>query len=45
MLVKLKSSIASKFSKARLKFIIVIVQSETETVESAAGINGETFSK
>ena len=33
-LVKLKSSISSKFSKARLKFIIVIVKSKTEIVQS-----------
>ena len=33
-LVKLKSSISPKFSKARLKFIIVIVKSKTEIVQS-----------
>ena len=33
-LVKLKSSIARKFSKARLKFNIVIVPSKTEIVQS-----------
>ena len=33
-LVKLKSSMTSKFSKAQLKFIIVIVQSKTEIIQS-----------
>ena len=48
---KLKSSLVRKFSKAWLKFIIAIVQSKTEIVESmhivqiAARINGETVSK
>ena len=50
-LVKLKSSIVSKFSKARQKFIIVIVQMKTEIVQSmqivqsTARIIGETVSK
>ena len=50
-LVKLKSSVTSKFSKARLKFILVIVQSKTQIVQSmqivqsAARIIGETVSK
>ena len=50
MLVKLKSSIAPKLPKVRLKFIVVIVQSKTEVVKStlivpsAARINGETVS-
>ena len=50
-LVKLKSSLVSKLSKAGLKFIIVIVQSKTEIVQamdiaqSAARITGETVSK
>ena len=33
-LVKLKSSLVRKLSKARLKFIIVIVQSKTEIVQA-----------
>ena len=50
-LVKLKSSLVRKLSKARLKFIIVIVQSKTEIVQathivqSAAKIIGEAVSK
>ena len=50
-LVKLKSSLVRKLSKARLKFIIVIVQNKTEIVQtmhifqSAARIIGETVSK
>ena len=50
-LVKLKSSVASEFSKVRLKFIIVIVQNKTyivqsmQIVQSAASIVGETVSK
>ena len=49
-LVKLKSSLVRKLSKARLKFIIAIVQSKTEIaqsmhiVQSAARIIGETIS-
>ena len=49
-LVKLKSSLVRKLSKARLKFIIAIVQSKTEIVQSmhivqsAARIIGETVS-
>ena len=47
----MKSSLVRKLSKARLKFIIVIVQSKTEivrtmhTVQSAARIIGENVSK
>ena len=47
----MKLSIASKFTKARLKLIIVIVQSETEIVQTiqivqrTARINSEFFSK
>ena len=50
-LVKLKPSLVRKLSKARLKFMIVIVQSKTEIVQtmhivqSAARIIGETVSK
>ena len=50
-LVKLKSSLVRKLSKAQLKFIIAIVQSKTEIaqtmriVESATRIIGETVSK
>ena len=50
-LVKLRSSLVRKLSKARLKFIIVIVQSKTEIeqsmyiVQSAARLIGETVSK
>ena len=50
-LVKLKSSLVPKLSKAWLKFIIVTVQSKTEIVQtmhivqSAARIIGETVSK
>ena len=50
-LIKLKSSVVSKFSKAWLKFIIAIVQNKTEIVQSmqiiqrAARIIGETVSK
>ena len=50
-LVKLKLSLVRKLSKGRLKFIIVIVQSKTEIVQtmhivqSAAIIIGETVSK
>ena len=33
-LVKLKSSLVRKLSKARLKFIIVIVQNKTEIVQT-----------
>ena len=50
-LVKLKPSLVSKLSKARLKFMIAIVQSKTEIVQtmhivqSAARIIGETVSK
>ena len=49
-LVKLKSSLVRKLSKARLKFITAIVQSKTEIVQSmhivqsAARIIGETVS-
>ena len=32
--MKLKSSLVRKLSKARLKFIIVIVQSKTEIVQA-----------
>ena len=48
---KLKSRLVRKFCKAQLKFIIVIVQSKTEIVQSmhivqsAARIIGETVSK
>ena len=51
MLVKLKSSLVRKLFKARLKFIIVIVQSKTEIVQtkqivqSATRIIDETVSK
>ena len=47
----MKSSLVRKLSKARLKFIIVIVQSKTEivrtmhTVQSTARIIGENVSK
>ena len=47
----MKSSLVRKLSKARLKFIIVIVQNKTEIVQtmhifqSAARIIGETVSK
>ena len=50
-LVELKSSLVRKLSKARLTFVIVIVQSKTEivqtmyTVQYAARIIGETVSK
>ena len=50
-LVKSKSSLVRKLSKAPLKFIIVIIQSKTEIVQSmhivqsAARIIGETVSK
>ena len=50
-LLKLKLSLVRKLSKARLKFIIAIVQSKTEIVQSiyivqsAARIIGETVSK
>ena len=50
-LVKLKSFLVGKLSKAQLKFIIVIVQCKTEIVQSmhivqsAAGSIGETVSK
>ena len=50
-LVKLKSSLVRKISKARLKFIIAIVQSKTEIVQgmhivqSVARIIGEPVSK
>ena len=50
-LVKLKSSTASEFSKAWLRFIIVIVQNKTyivqsmQIVKSAARLIGETVSK
>ena len=48
-LVKLKLSIASEFSKAWLKFIIVIVPNKTyislQTVQSVDRIIGETVSK
>ena len=50
-LVKLKSSLVPKLSKAWLKFIIVTVQSKSEIVQtmhivqSAARIIGETVSK
>ena len=50
-LVKLKPSLVSKLSKAQLKFMIAIVQSKTEIVQtmhivqSAARIIGETVSK
>ena len=50
-LVKLRSSLVRKLSKARLKFIIVIVQSKTEIeqsmyiVQSTARIIGDTVSK
>ena len=49
--MKLKSSLVRKLSKARLKFIIVIVQSKTEIeqsmyiVQSTARIIGDTVSK
>ena len=49
--VKLKSSIVSKFSQVRLKFIIVIVQSKNEIIKSmqivqtVARIIGKTVSK
>ena len=50
-LLKLKLSLVRKLSKARLKFIIAIVQSKTEIVQSiyivqsAARIIGETVSE
>ena len=50
-LIKLKSSLVRKLSEANLKFIIVIVQSKTEIVQtmdivqSAARIIGKTVSK
>ena len=50
-LVKSKSPLVRKLSKTRLRFVIVIVQSKTEVVQSkhivqsAARIIGETVSK